>query len=403
MTASILYVHQDGELSGSAISLRGILGALDRARYRPRVLLGRDGPARKLFEELDVPVDVVPTRGFWTAPPYPWFEPDYHRNWPALLPNRSLDQYLASQRPHLIHINDKAMLAAGMSAARVGVPIVWHLRSSYEGGHSRLQPAVSRFIIRRTAAHLISISEDEIDGFEDLANLDVIYNGVDMGAADAAQARRDAVRRELGLQPSDVAVGMVGLLSKTKGAWDFIEASGLARAQAPNVSFRFFAIAPIPSREPRPPALRERLGLLDTTHPADRANALAFRAGIADRFVLTGRRSDVLAVLAAMDIACVCYRLPAVGRPAFEGMAVGCPVIVNPGHSGRSGIVRSSDTGFVVSPDDHRGLAAAMVRLASHAELRHTMGERGRAHARMHFDLRRNVSRIQEVYERVLS
>lgn len=398
----ILYAHQDGCTSGSAISLSLLLKALDRSRFQPRVLLAREGAARNLFETLDVPVEVVPAHGFWTSPSLPFYHPDYYRNFKALTPNRPMEDYLRRQNPDLVHINDKALLPVGMAANRLGLPVVWHLRSAYAGGRSRLLNSISRSIISRIARHAIAISEDEVEGFDRRIPVDVVYNTVDFGEADEAVAQRAATRRQLGLGEHEIAVSMVGYLTETKGAWDFIRAAGMVLRARPDLRIRFVMVAPIPGREPLNWGWRGRLGLVDKTHPEDRVWHLAREVGIEGHLLLTGGRTDVMKVLAAMEIVSVCYRLWAVGRPAFEGMAAGRPVIVNEGHSGRSGVVRDRETGFVVPRANPEALADAIIKLATDPSLRRRMGQSGFMHARQKFDANRNARKIEAIYGRVL-
>jgi hypothetical protein len=197
MTASVLYIHQDGQVTGSAISLRNLLLELDRQRFSPRILLAQEGPVRKLFEALDIQVDMISVRGMWTAPGPRFPTPDYFRNWLALFHNAKLYDYLRDQHPDLVHINDKALLPAGIAAHRLGVPVIWHLRSTYAVSSSRLQAAISRQFIRRKADYLIPISEDEEDGFEDLSNRNIIHNSVDFEEIDRASKQRSQTRFEM--------------------------------------------------------------------------------------------------------------------------------------------------------------------------------------------------------------
>jgi len=400
--ASVLYMHHAGGLSGSAISLRNILLALDRARFQPRVLLAADGPVRALYEDLSVPVDVVPMRPFWTFPgPCRW-ERAYWHNWLSLAPTEAVSQYLAQLRPSLVHLNDKALLGAGISAHRLGIPIVWHLRSTYHVSSCREQAAASRCIIRRLAHRVIAISEDEMDGFEDLGSLRVIYNSVDFAAADQAASEAERVRGDLGVAPGEIAFGMVGVLNEQKGAWDFIKAAGMVQAKLPDVRLRFFLVGPGSSRSRRRLGIRERLRLVDTTDAVDKAWQLARAAGISSRLALTGYRPDALAVMAAMDVIVSYNRLGVLGRQPFEAMAVGRPVIVNSGHTGKSGVVVDGVTAVVVPPCDPEALAAAMVRLARSPELRRQMGVAGAQYARRHFDPATNARKLERVYEEVL-
>lgn len=399
----ILYVHQDGERSGSAISLANLLRGLDRGSFESHVLLAREGPARALFSPLAASVSVVPGAGFWTSPSPSPFDPNYYKNFSGLRRNRAIEDFMRRLGPDLVHVNDKAILCGGRAAARLGLPVIWHLRSAYAGGKSRLQEKISFETISRTATCGIAISEDEVEGFDQRMPVRVIFNTIDLGEADVAIARRAQTRRELGLSDDETAVGMVGLLNETKGAWDFIRAAGHVVRHRPDLKLRFFITAPIPGREPLNWGWRGRLGLIDRTHPEDRAWQIAREAGIADRLVLTGHRPNIMAVLAGLDVVSVCYRLWAVGRPAFEGMAVGRAVVANEGHSGRSRVVRHGETGLVVPRANPEALSEALLSLVSDVALRERLGRAARTYAREHFDLQRNIRQVEAVYREALS
>src|SRR5688572_2792958 len=183
MQVDILYAHQDGLVTGSAISLRNLLAALNREIYEPRVAMFSEGPARELYEALGICVDVVPARPFWTFPGGFWTELSFYRNFLALLPNEHWKAYLEERRPGIVHVDDKSCLQAGIAAHQLHIPIVWHLRSSYAPSRSRLQAKISARVIRHRADRLIAISEDEMDGFEDCTNLSVIHNSLDLAEA----------------------------------------------------------------------------------------------------------------------------------------------------------------------------------------------------------------------------
>jgi glycosyltransferase involved in cell wall biosynthesis len=195
---------------------------------------------------------------------------------------------------------------------------------------------------------------------------------------------------------------MVGTLSAMKGAWDFISAAGLVRRREPTRKFRFIIVAPIPDREPRQLGLWERFRPGQARHPEDQAWHLARGAGIAGQLILTGYRQDVLALISAMEMVVVCTRLGVIGRPPFEAMAIGRPVIVTAGHSGRTGVVRDNETALVVPPADVEALSEAIIKLSCDPKLRQQMGESGAEYARMHFAPQKNIHAVQHVYEELL-
>jgi glycosyltransferase involved in cell wall biosynthesis len=326
----------------------------------------------------------VPARPFWTFPGSPWTKLGFYFNLLALLPNRNWKDYLKEQQPALLHVNDKSCLQAGVAARKLGLPVVWHLRSSYAPTWSRLQAKISARIIRKNANAMIAISEDETDGFDSCRNLRVIYNSLDFTAVDKAIPQRESIRTELGIGTGDVVVGLVVTqLNSVRGAWDFLNMAGYA-ARMSQLSWKFAIIGST------------------TVESAAQARILAQQHGISERLILTGFRSDALAVIAALDVLVVCNHHGVLGRPPLEAMAVGTPVAAWHGHSRRSSVARDGETALLVKRRDIESLAQAVTCLADDSALRKSLGGRGMQYAREHFASQRNARLVEQVYENVL-
>jgi glycosyltransferase involved in cell wall biosynthesis len=330
---------------------------------------------------------MIPIRGMWTAPGPRFPTSDYFRNWLGLFHNSKLYDYLHDQRPSLIHINDKALLPAGMAAHRLGIPVIWHLRSTYAVSSSRLQAAISRQVIRRKADYLIPISEDEEDGFEDLPNRKIIHNSVDFEEIERALKQRSQTRVEMDINPQELVIGTVSTsLNEIRGTWDFIRAAGLLQTCLPDVRMRFIVVGNIPTPEIKA-----------------QAQLMARQAGIEDKVLLTGFRADALNIMAGMDIVVVCSRHGVLGRMPLEAMALGQPLVVTAGHSGRSRVVMDGQTALVVPTANPEAIANSVARLIQSLILRQQLGQQGRIYAREHFDPQKNAHRVMKVYDQLLA
>ncbi len=120
-----------------------------------------------------------------------------------------------------------------------------------------------------------------------------------------------------------------------------------------------------------------------------------------------GRVSDKEKVryFASADIFCA----PNTGQESFgivllEAMAAGVPIVASDIH-GFKRVVERNVQGILVEPKNHRALAAALYKLARDPDLRHEMGDAGRARA-PEFSWDRVTERIVDFYyqtrERVL-
>jgi phosphatidylinositol alpha-mannosyltransferase len=121
-----------------------------------------------------------------------------------------------------------------------------------------------------------------------------------------------------------------------------------------------------------------------------------------------GRVSDEEKVryFASADVFCA----PNTGQESFgvvllEAMAAGVPIVASDIH-GFKRVVERNVQGLLVEPKNHRALAAALYKLARDADLRHEMGDAGRARA-PEFSWDRVTERIVDFYyqtrERVLA
>lgn len=117
-----------------------------------------------------------------------------------------------------------------------------------------------------------------------------------------------------------------------------------------------------------------------------------------DRFHLLDGRDDMPRLTAAMDL-CVSSSAFGEGFPNVvgEAMACGVPCVVT--EAGDSAYV-VGDTGRVVPPGDAGGLARAIDEmLAFGRDGLQSAGERARRRVEEHFDIRRVVERLQDLYE----
>ena len=395
MTHTILFAHHDANLAGSTISLGNVLAHLNRAEFTPKVLLAQNGPAKAYYEAMNVKVDVVPAFRFGTFPgPRPW-KVGWLLNWRAFVPNPRLSKYLQSSQWDMLHINDKAFISAGLAARGLKKPIIWHMRSSYFPTYSRLNAVVSRDIIRSIADHIVAISEDEIDGFEDLKNSEIIYNSVDFEKTTRAVAERAKTRHNLGLKDDDLLIGQVSTsIGEVRGTWDFLHACGRIYAALQKSAVKFMVVAAIPDRG------KYRSNV---PHPLDQARQIAHEENITDRLTFTGYRQDALELMAAMDIVVVCNRHGVLGRMPFEAMACGRPLVVTAGHSGKSQVVVDQETALIVPPKTPDAIAAAVCRLAGDEVLRQHLAEQGPIYARDNFDPLQNARRIENIYRKLLA
>jgi glycosyltransferase involved in cell wall biosynthesis len=388
----IVFIHQDGQITGSAISLKYLILGLNPELNKIDIIIGSEGPLKEFLEEIGVNVHVISFGTFVTAPT-PWlFERDYYYNIRNLIKfnNKKLKSLLISLNPDIVHVNDKSALFAGCYSYKIGFKTVWSLRSSYIGKKSYLMYFYSKYAIRKHSNFLISISEDEMDGFENSNKIAIIHNSINLNDADAAIKKGSNLRIEFGISEDELVVCMIGNLNKQKGLFNFLQAASIISSQIRERKFRFIIVAPF-SNDNRENCNNYKI-----------ASEYTKKLGISNCTNFTGRRSDIFNIMLGSDIVSACYSLNAIGRPGFEASAIGRPVIVNKGHSNRSSIVIHEYNGLVVEKDSPKSLAKAIERLAISRDEREKLGRNGFIHARGHFDYLINAHKVHEIYDKLL-
>jgi len=112
---------------------------------------------------------------------------------------------------------------------------------------------------------------------------------------------------------------------------------------------------------------------------------------------LLGSRADIATLLASADIGILCSHEEGFSNAILEGMAAGLPMVVTD-VGGNAEAVLDQETGLVVPAHDSTALGAAILALASNAELREQMGAAARRRVETHFSLEQCVDRYDALY-----
>ena len=298
----------------------------------------------------------------------------------------------------LIHARSRAPAWAALAACRAtGLPFVTTYHGIYgeRGAAKRFYNSVmarGEAVIANSAytAQLIA------DRYKtDPGRIVVIYRGTDVMAfhPDAvAPTRREAIRRQWGLNGSERVVLNLARLTGWKGQRVLIEAA----ATPPLVDDRelvFVLAGDTQGRE----AYRREL-----------ESRIAAR-GLSARVRIVGHCADVPAALAVADVAVIASTEPeAFGRAAVEAQAMGVPVVVtNLGAAAETvlappQVAAEMRTGWHVPPADPEALAQALAAaLALHPADRQALAGRSREHAER-FSVEGMQAATLAVYDRIL-
>ncbi len=287
----------------------------------------------------------------------------------------------------VVHANSVRSGLVAVLAARLGAPRpVVHLRDCLPA--TPLTARIRRAVDRNAAA-VVANSGHTAEVWGGNRHLDVVPSPVDLRRFDPALVDAAATRAALGFTAGDgPLLGVVGQITPWKGQDDAIRICALLRRRHPGVHLLVMGgvefDAPGTSNDNRAFA---------TSLPE-----LARSLGVADRVRLLGRREDVPALVAALDVLLVPSWEEPLGRTVLEGMAMGRPVVAT-SRGGPRELVEHGRTGWLAPPRAPEQWAS-VVEEALRGDAPARVGAAAMAAVRA-FGLDRHVAGVCAVYDRI--
>ena len=206
--------------------------------------------------------------------------------------------------------------------------------------------------------------------------ISTIYNGVELRSIPLEPHRRTEIRREFGVDDHKVLVNFFGRLDGQKGIDHLIR-----------------SLARLPDSY--------HLLLLGIGPAEGELRALVGELGLNGRVHFAGFLFDIDDVVAASDIVAVpSVWYEACPRQIIEAMNQGVPVVASR-IGGIPEMFSDGVEGILVPPADVDALADALRRVGDDASLRARMGEAGRRHARLKYDMKVVIDSYDAIYQRL--
>ncbi|HSK52732.1 MAG TPA: glycosyltransferase [Clostridia bacterium] len=360
----VVEVLATGSNGGAQEHLYSLVTRIDAARFEVSVVALSAGSAVRKLQRAGAPVTVID-------------DPD------DAIATGALAAHLTSIRPDVVHNHMYRAELVGTRAA-IALGEVGHRRPYVVSTihSSRVRTTEDREQLRRLTPsmdRLIAVSrsiERKLHDEERTAvPIELIYNGVDLERYDH-QEPCCTLRDEYGMEPGSQIVGVVARLEPEKGHPTLLEAWPAVLRAVPDAY----------------------LLVIGEGSQRDALEAMARNLRIAHRVVFTGRRDDVPAVTAALDVAVLPSYREAQGLSILEAMALSRPVVAS-NVGGIPEMIADGVTGLLVEPHDAAGLARAITRLLTDHPLADTLARQ--AHDMVHdrFSIEYMVEAVQRIYE----
>jgi glycosyltransferase involved in cell wall biosynthesis len=284
---------------------------------------------------------------------------------------------VVSIRPHVIHLNNH--VSPGFEwiiAARVcGAKLIAHQRGHVEP--SWYSALIDRIVcVSKSVQSTLAVWQPELVP-------SVIYDAIDADdvRSQACSTAAADLRRQFGVRPNELLIGVVGNIKDWKGQDVLIRALPLLPRSIP---WKCFVIGSV-STSPTSVAYAHLL------------EDLVREYELSDRVVFTGYRSDVPALVSALDILVHTSIAPEpFGLVILEGMALAKPVVCT-AHGGPVEIVEDGVSGFLVPPGDSEALSTRLTTLLVSREMREQTG-RAALQRVTFFNVAQHVERMQNMY-----
>lgn len=373
----ILYFESSSGCSGSAGALANLINNLDRKRFTPVVLVTNYGTKIETIRD----AEIAKIKGYK--------EPEKPNifNLLALLKNTLVTTIkilvrIWRKKIALVHINTNITLGipAILAAKISGIPCVSHIRET--------RKLIKReLLFAKLINKIIVLNKEAYSNYNlniDKNRLSLIYDGLDL--EEYRNFKSVCFREEYNLS-SVLLIGNMGRIVEGKGQKEFILAAKEILEKKRNIKFVIVG---------------------DAKSGSDayfkNVKELALNSNLGENLIFTGWREDVKNILSAIDIFVFTSTTYAEGLPnvIIEAMALAKPV-VSTRIAGPADIVEDGETGFLVPPGNIKAMADKIIYLLEHPDIAKSMGEAGRKRAEELFDIKKQVKKIEALYEEVLT
>ena len=361
----ILETIRQGQVGGGETHVLDLVRKLDKSKFQVDVLSFTEGPMVDTLNALGINTYVIKT------------ERPFDLNIWGLV-----SAFVANGGYHIIHAHGtRAASNVFYAAKKLNIPMIYTVHGwSFHNNQSILMRKVREYsesFLTKRAATTITVSEsNKKDGVEkfNLNRAQVIYNGIDQVKFNPEADYTD-IREEFGISKDKTLVGYLVRMTEQKDPFTMVRAIKEVSETHKNIVFLMVGNGE----------------LLDST------KKLAAELEVTDQIVFSNFRSDMPAILNAIDIYCLPSLWEGMPIGVLEAMAMGKACIAS-AVDGTKELVNDTVNGILINKKDHHALAKHIINLHLKPEKRKELGSSARKYIHQHFSLEEMVTKIQDLY-----
>lgn len=391
---NILYIHPAGTFGGASKSLIELFLVLKQYQVSGHVITPK-GSSAAAFSEAGM--NTIETLGLTQFDNTRF---GYYRKWRWLILIRELFflpySFIALIKAKrlgikfdLIHVNEITLLPVVVIAKWIfDIPVVMHIRSlqKSDGG---IKSKLYYKLLSKTIDSVICIDETVKSSVPLIIDSIIVHNGISVG---------DGIAGRLKTSTETVKIGLVGVLLRLKGVYEFIEAAKILATES-KVKTKFILVGENARKVGGITSwFYKKFQLSDDVY----SDVMRYiqQNNLQHQIELRGTIKNIKNFYPEIDILCFPSHLNACGRPVIEAAFFGIPSIVAVS-TPMSDTIQHGVTGITIAKPDARLLADAISILVSNHEYRTQLGIQAQKFVNESFDINKNARIILAEYEKL--
>lgn len=361
----ILQTIRQGKVGGGETHVLDLVNELDKNRFESVILSFTEGPMVEKLKADGFKTYVVPTE-----------KPFNYKVWDEV------KQILSKENIDIVHAHGTRANSNTFSPAKkLNIPLIYtvHGWSFHPDQHPlvKLIRTLSERFLVKVAKKTICVSESNLREGKSkfpMPRASVIVNGINQVKFNPDLDYKD-IRAEFGIPEDVVLVGYIARITAQKEPLNFLRAIAKIPAAA-NVKFLIVG---------------------DGDLKADML-ALAQELSLSSRIIFQDFRSDIPAILNAIDIFCLPSLWEGLPIALLEAMAMRKAIIAT-SIDGTKDLVKHMENGILVPISTPQQLADAIQLLVNDAPLRLTLGKAAGKTVKENFNIATMTRAVEAVYE----